>query len=84
MGMFNKVEVPMLIDTGSAVTLINEEIWKLFKSTEPLENVPFAIKSVTKHAIEIIGQKDITQQLKPKARKACCTIFNVKYLLREA
>jgi hypothetical protein len=26
MGMFNNVEVPMLIDTGSAVTIINEEV----------------------------------------------------------
>jgi dUTPase len=89
MGMFNNVEVPMLIDTGSAVTIINEEVWKLFKSTEPLENVPFAIRSVTKHAIEIIGQKDIALQLKPKAKKGAlhnfqCKVFVARGLAKEA
>jgi predicted aspartyl protease len=89
MGMFNNVEVPMLIDTGSAVTIINEEVWKLLKSTEPLENVPFAIRSVTKHAIEIIGQKEISLQLKPKARKGAlhnfqCKVFVARGLAKEA
>jgi hypothetical protein len=44
-GFFNQVEVPMLVDTGSAVTIINEDVWKLLKSNEPLDKVPFSVKS---------------------------------------
>jgi len=89
MGMFNEVEVPILIDTGSAVTIINEEVWKLLKIKEPLENVPFAIRSVTKHAIEIIGQKEIALQLKSKAKRGAlqtfhCKVFVARGLAKEA
>ena len=58
--IFGKVEIPILLDTGSAVTVIDEEIWEVVKSkTDKLEKVPFAIRSVTQHDIEILGQKDI-------------------------
>lgn len=57
MALFNDVEVSMLIDTGSAITLINDEVWKLLKINEPLEQVPFAVSSVNNHKIEIVGQK---------------------------
>ena len=59
--IFGKVEIPILLDTGSAVTVIDEEIWGVMKAkADKLEKVPFAIRSVTQHDIEILGQKDIT------------------------
>jgi hypothetical protein len=66
--LFNDVEVPMLVDTGSAITLINEEVWKVLKINEPLEPVPFAVSSVNNHQIDILGQKVIRFSLKSKAR----------------
>jgi hypothetical protein len=57
----------MLVDTGSAVTIVNDEVWNMLKINEPLETVSLAVKSVTQHAIEILGHKDIHFQLKPKA-----------------
>jgi hypothetical protein len=68
MALLNDVEVPMLVDTGSAVTLINEEVWKVLKINEPLKPVPFAVSSVNNHQIDILGQKVIRFSLKPKAR----------------
>ena len=59
-GIFESVEIPILLDTGSAVTVIDEEIWTMMKAKDDkLEKVPFAIRSVTQHDIEILGQKDI-------------------------
>ena len=43
-GMFKKVEIPILIDTGSAVTIIDEKLWSLMKQKdEKLNKAPFAI-----------------------------------------
>ena len=57
MGKFKDVEVPILLDTGSAVTKINEEIWSLVKEkNETLKEVSFAVRSVTKQAVEILGE----------------------------
>jgi hypothetical protein len=88
-GFFNQVEVPMLVDTGSAVTIINEDVWKLLKSNEPLDKVPFSVKSVTQHALEIVGQKDLQFQLKSKSkttrpREFNCKIFVARGLAKEA
>ena len=58
--IFGSVEIPILLYTGSAVTVIDEEIWKMMKAKDDkLEKVPFAIRSVTPHDIEILGQKEI-------------------------
>ena len=60
MGKFKDVEVPILLDTGSAVTIINEEIWSLVKEkNETLKEVSFAVRSVTKQAVEILGETEI-------------------------
>jgi hypothetical protein len=75
MALFNDVEVPMLVDTGSAVTLINEEVWKVLKINEPLEPVPFAVSSVNNHQIDILGKKVIRFSLKSKARYRASRFF---------
>ena len=68
-GILGNVEIPILLDTGSAVTVIDEELWQLVKKKdERLEKVPFAIRSVTQHNIEILGQKDINLTLPTRKR----------------
>ena len=72
------MEFPILLDTGSAVTVINEKMWEVMKTkTDKLENVPFGIKSVTQHDIEILGQKDITLPTRRNGRQN----FNVSVLV---
>ena len=80
-GIFGNVEIPILLDTGSAVTVIDEEIWKLMKAKDDkLEKVPFAIRSVTQHDIEILGQKDINITL-PTRKKNGRRNFKVSVLI---
>ena len=68
-GILGNVEIPILLDTGSAVTVIDEELWQLAKKKDEfLEKVPFAIRSVTQHNIEILGQKDINLTLPTRKR----------------
>ena len=75
------MEIPILLDTGSAVTVIDEEIWKLMKAKDDkLEKVPFAIRSVTQHDIEILGQKDINITL-PTRKKNGRRNFKVSVLI---
>ena len=59
-GMFGRERLPILIDSGSAVTIIDEEIWNLIRGErDTLDKVPFSIRSATKHTLEILGQKTI-------------------------
>jgi hypothetical protein len=81
MGIFNRMEVPMLIDTGSAVSIINEEVWKLLNIRGPLDKVPFTVRSVTRHSIKIIGQKDIHFYLKPKAKGASPHHYHFRFFI---
>ena len=68
-GMFKKVEIPILIDTGSAVTIIDEELWSLIKQKdEKLNKAPFAIRSVTQHTVKAIGEKEIYSELCTKRK----------------
>jgi hypothetical protein len=80
MGIFNRIEVPMLIDTGSAVSIINEEVWKLLNIRGPLDKVPFTVRSVTQHSIKIIGQKDIHFYLKPKSKRSFTSSLSLPVL----
>ena len=80
-GMFNKVEISILIDTGSAVTIIDEELWSLIKQKdEKLNKVPFAIRSVTQHTVEVMGEKEIYLELCTK-RKHGVQAFKIKTLI---
>jgi hypothetical protein len=73
-GMFGQVEMPILVDTGSAVTIIDEEVWRIINfRKEELHKVPFAIRSVTQHTIEIIGQKKIPIRLFKRKYKSLVT-----------
>ena len=68
-GILGNVEIPILLDTGSTVTVIDEELWQLAKNKDVcLEKVPFAIRSVTQHNIEILGQKNINLTLPTRKR----------------
>ena len=63
-GMFGNEILAILIDSGSAATIIDEEIWKNIKGErDVLEKVPFSIRSATKHELEILGQKTISFSL---------------------
>jgi hypothetical protein len=76
-----KKTVPILLDTGSAVTVIDEEIWGFIrKKNNHLEKVPFAIRSVTQHNIEILGQQRIEIALPRKQRKGN-SIYNINVLI---
>ena len=71
MGKFKDVEVPILLDTGSTVTIINEEIWNLVKEkNETLKEVSFAVRSVTKQAVEILGETEIKFSLQLSRRRS--------------
>ena len=64
-GIFGKVQVPILIDSGSAVTIMDEEIWNLIKKRgEELGKVPFPLRSATQHTLEVLGQTKIILKLK--------------------
>jgi hypothetical protein len=79
MAIFNEVEVPMLVDTGSAITLISENYGECSKLTSHSNQYPFAVSSVNNHQIDILGQKVIRFSLKSKARyrAPCFFYFNV-------
>ena len=88
-GIFGSVEIPILLDTGSAVTVIDEEIWKMMKAKDDkLEKVPFAIRSVTQHDIEILGQKEVNitfpTRKKNGRRNFKVTVLIAKGLLHKA
>jgi hypothetical protein len=42
---FGNIEVPILIDSGSGVTIIDEEIWKTVGIGKKLKKVPFALRT---------------------------------------
>ena len=70
-GNVGNVDIPILFDTGSAVTVIDDEIWKLMKAKDDkLDKVPFAIRSVTQHEIEILGQKDVNITLSTRKKNS--------------
>jgi predicted aspartyl protease len=70
-GAFSDIEVPILLDTGSAVTVIDEELWSLLNTRkESLEKVSFPIRSATHHNVDIIGQREMTLQLCTKRKKS--------------
>ena len=69
-GMFGNEISAILIDSGSAATIIDEEIWKNIKGErDVLKKVPFSIRSATKHELEILGQKIISFSLLHKNSK---------------
>ena len=71
MGKFKDIEVPIFLDTGSAVTIINEEIWSLGKKeNETLKEVSFAVRSITKQAVEILGETEIKFSLQLNWRRS--------------
>ena len=56
-GKIKQEELFMLCDTGSSITLMDELIWNKIKdNTYTLEAVNYAVRSATKHALEILGQ----------------------------
>ena len=64
-GIFGNVQGPILIDSESAVTIIDEEIWNLIKKREEeLGKVSFHLRSATQHTLEILGQTEIILKLK--------------------
>ena len=66
-GIFGNVQVPILIDSGSAVTIMDEEIWNLIKKKgEELGKVLFPLRSATQHTLEVLGQTKIILKLKYK------------------
>ena len=65
-GTVNNVQIPFLLDTGSAVTIIDEEIWLQTDNRKQLEKAPFAIRSVTQHTIEVLGQAMMDIKLRTK------------------
>ena len=66
-GIFGNVQVPILIDSGSAVTIMDEEIWNLKKKRgEELGKVSFPLRSATQHTLEVLGQTKIILKLKYK------------------
>ena len=47
--LFGNMKVPMFIDTGSSITIINEEIWNVIKRRgEKLKEINYAVMSVNK------------------------------------
>ena len=62
--MFGNEILAILIDSGSAATIINENIWKNIKGKrDVLEKVSFSIRSATKHELKILGQKTTSLSL---------------------
>ena len=54
----------MLLDTGSVLTLIDETVWEsIRKEGLQLEAGPCEVTSATKHALNVLGQVEITLQL---------------------
>ena len=65
--IFGNVQVPILIDFGSAVTIMDEEIWNLIKKKrEKLGKVSFPMNSATQHTFEVLGRTKIILKLKYK------------------
>ena len=68
--IFENVQVPILIDSGSAVIIIDEEVWNLIKRRgKELDKMSFAIRSATQHVLEVLGQTKITFKLTYKHYK---------------
>ena len=66
-GKIGQGEVLMLCDTGSAVSLIDESIWDNIKDqVNKLNEVKYAVRSASRHSLEILGQTDIQFQLVTK------------------
>ena len=60
-GKLNDEDKMMLLDTGAAITTIDEQLWNTLKSTNnQLEKTTFSVRSATKHALDILGQTDVT------------------------
>ena len=59
------MEVPMLIDTGSSITIINEEIWNIIKRRgEKLKEINYAVMTVNKQHVKILGETEIYFRMK--------------------
>ena len=65
------MEVPTLIDIGSSITIINEEVWNIIKRRgEKLKQVNYAVRSVHKHQIKIVGETKIYFRMKASRGKS--------------
>ena len=63
--LFGNMEVPMLIDTGSSITIINEEIWNIIKRRgEKLKEINYTVMSVNKQQVKILGETEIYFRMK--------------------
>ena len=70
LGLFGNIKKAMLVDTGSAFTIITEDIWKSIKDkSNILEEVPFAVITVTKQAVKILGRTQIQFTIRTKQGK---------------
>ena len=68
-GIINNVELPMLIDTGSAVTIMHEEVWKIVNTyKQKLEKIQLSLKSATQHMLEVVGQAKMPIRIPSKRR----------------
>jgi hypothetical protein len=52
-----------MIDSGSALSIIDKDIWKAMNNKQELKKVPYSLRSVTQHTLEILGQQQITLRL---------------------
>ena len=57
LGEIGEVEVTFLVDTGSVVTCISDEVWeKLNKNDHPLESCDMVLESVNQQPLELVGK----------------------------
>ena len=68
-GIINNVELPMLIDTGSAVKIRDEEVWKIVNTyKQKLEKMQLSLRSATQHMLEVVGQTKMPIRIPSKRR----------------
>jgi hypothetical protein len=66
-GFVGPFESRMLLDTGSALTIIDERVWLDAQSgTSQLLDAPFSITSASRHTLDVRGQADVTLTLYTK------------------
>ena len=76
-GKLNDEDTMMLLDTGAAITTIDKKLWKTLKSNNnQLEKTTFSVRSATKHALDILGQTNVTFTI--PTRKGSNQKFTIK------
>jgi len=58
-GEIGEVEATFLVDTGSVVTCISDEVWQKLKNDHPLELCDMALESVNQQSLELVGKTTI-------------------------